>query len=63
MVEKIWYKSKTYWFNILSFVVLVLSMPELIGVLPSGIVPWVALFGALGNMYLRSITHSPVYFK
>ena len=61
MVEtKVWWKSKTKWFNILSTALLVLSMPEIVGVLPESLIPWLALTTALGNFWLRSITNTGI---
>jgi len=57
---KVWWKSKTKWFNILSTALLVLSMPEIAGVLPESLIPWLALTTALGNFWLRSITNTGV---
>ena len=60
---KPWYKSKTFWFNILSTALVIAAMPEFANVLPSSMAPWLALGVALGNMVLRSITNTGVTMK
>jgi len=54
--KKPWYRSRTYWFNLLSTAMVVLSMPEVGAVLPEELLKWVLLATALGNMYLRDKT-------
>lgn len=44
----------------LPVIVEVLSMPELAALIPSEWASWYALAVALGNMWLRSITTTPV---
>lgn len=46
--------------NILFGVVPVLELTEWQAVLPEGWVPWYALFIALANMALRSVTTTPI---
>lgn len=38
----------------------VLGMPEVHGVLPDGWLPWYVLVVALGNVWLRAVTDTPV---
>ena len=47
---------RTYIFNMLSIVLIVLSIPELAPVLPKEWVPWLALGNAIGNLMLRTFT-------
>ena len=41
-------------------IVQVLSMPELAAIIPRAWMPYFGLFVALGNLWLRSITTTPV---
>lgn len=50
---------RTYIFNMLSIVLMVLSIPELAPVLPKEWVPWLALGNAIGNLVMRTITTTP----
>jgi len=60
---KPWYKSKTKWFNIASGLLFILAMPEVAGVVPESVVPWLAILVAVGNLWLRSITNTGVTLK
>lgn len=51
---------RTIAFNVLNAAVAVAAMPEVANVLPPKVLPWVMLFAALGNMYLRKITTTPL---
>lgn len=62
-MTKLWYKSKTIWWNIATLAAAIASMVEFVAVLPEAWAPWVLLAGALGNIYLRSITEDPIKLK
>lgn len=51
---------RTIAFNALNLALAIAAMPEVADVVPSEWLPWIMLFTALGNMYLRSITTTPV---
>ena len=51
-------KSKTLWFNLLSFAVTVAG--TLSGTLPPQFAPYVAAFIAIGNVVLRFLTTTPI---
>jgi len=51
---------KTVTFNVLAAIVPILELTELKGVVPDEYLPFYGLFVALGNMYLRSITTTPM---
>ena len=67
MTEKPWWKSKTYWFNILSGIGLIgTEMGAVLALYPHEnetvilIQTWLPIFNAAVNLWLRSITHMPV---
>lgn len=41
------------WFNIVSFILAALALPEFISLLPEGSLQIIALLNAIGNMVLR----------
>lgn len=47
------FQSKTVWFNIITFVLIILALPQFISVEPSSWIPYIALLGAVGNTVLR----------
>lgn len=51
---------KTLIANVLFAVVPVMELTEFRNVVPESLLPWYALFVVLANMYLRSITKTPV---
>lgn len=51
---------KTVIFNVLAAVVPILEMTELKGTVPEEYLPLYVLVVALGNVYLRSITTTPM---
>lgn len=53
MEFKKWFASKTVWFNIITFVLAVLALPETLAILPEGSFQVLALVNALGNLLLR----------
>lgn len=54
---------KTVVFNVLAAAVPILELTELKGIIPSEYLPYYVLAVALGNMYLRSITTTPIGTK
>ena len=62
-MTKVWWKSKTVWFNILSTFLVILSIPELAQILPEAWLPWLGLFVALGNIYLRFVSNKEITLK
>jgi hypothetical protein len=61
--SKAWYESKTVWFNIVSFVVVILGLilesTGQLGISSKG-VAWLGLAVAVGNAWLRFSTSQPV---
>lgn len=51
---------RTIIFNLITTALAIAAMPEVLNVLPANVLPWVLLANALGNMYLRSITTTPI---
>jgi hypothetical protein len=51
---------KTVTFNLLAAIVPILELTELRDVVPEQYLPFYALAVAMGNMYLRSITTTPM---
>jgi len=51
---------KTVTFNILAAIVPVLELTELKGAVPEEYLPFYALAVAMGNVYLRSVTTTPM---
>lgn len=60
---KPWYSSRTFWFNILSGLMIIAAMPEVSALLPEFWLKWLALFNAVGNLFMRSITAGGVSLK
>ena len=54
--KKSWYRSRTYWLNIISGGLALLAMPEVAAVLPPDWLKWIALANVLGNLAVRKIT-------
>jgi len=51
---------KTVTFNVLAAIVPVLELTELKGAVPEEYLPFYALAVAMGNVYLRSVTTTPM---
>lgn len=51
---------KTVTFNVLAAIVPILELTEIRGVVPEQYLPFYALAVAMGNVYLRSITTTPM---
>ena len=45
--------SKTLWLNLISFILVVLALPEFISVISPSVIPWIALITAILNAILR----------
>lgn len=45
--------SKTVWFNVISFVLALVALPEFISILPATALPYIAVLTSVGNMVLR----------
>lgn len=57
--KKLW-ESKTWWFNVLVFVLAILSLPQIGGVVPPEWLPHIGYLAAIGNVVLRLVTDSPI---
>lgn len=53
MTTKAWYYSKTVWLNIIAFLILALTLPQLGAVIPTADAPIIALIVALLNGVVR----------
>lgn len=51
---------KTVTFNVLAAIVPLLELTELKGIVPEEYLPFYALAVAMGNVYLRSVTSTPM---
>ena len=51
---------KTVTFNVLAAIVPILELTELKGIVPEEYLPFYALAVAMGNVYLRSVTSTPM---
>jgi hypothetical protein len=51
---------KTVTFNVLAAIVPILELTEMKGIVPEEYLPFYALAVAMGNVYLRSITSTPM---
>lgn len=49
-----WYKSKTLWFNIITFALAVLALTEFNSIVPAAWTPYILLGNAVGNLILRT---------
>lgn len=56
MVSKKWWTSKTVWFNILTLAPLVLTIPEVVAIVPEYSWKYVLAFNAVANVVLRFFT-------
>ena len=61
--KKPWYKSRTYWLNIVTGALAVSAMPEVAAVLPAESLKWIALTNVLGNMLVRNVTAGGISIK
>jgi hypothetical protein len=51
---------KTVTFNVLAAIVPILELTEMKGIVPEEYLPFYALAVAMGNVYLRSVTTTPM---
>lgn len=58
-MEKSVFGSKTIWLNLISFLLVVLALPEFISVLPVESIRYVALVSAVLNSALRLFFNNP----
>ena len=61
-MKSLW-KSKTFWLNIVTFVVMFLSLPEVLGLHSPVQVALAAAVVAAGNILLRLITSTAIGVK
>ena len=54
------WKTKTFWFNILSAALLIAALPEFTALIPELWIKYVVFAQAAGNIVLRYITTEPV---
>lgn len=52
--------SKTFWLNFISFIVVILAIPEFTALIPATWLPVIALVNAAGNMWLRMNGSVPI---
>lgn len=57
--EKSVFGSKTVWLNIISFVLVLLALPEFISIIPTDSIRYVALMAAVFNLILRIFFNNP----
>lgn len=48
------FKSKTLWFNLITFILVLVSLPSFISLLPSSWIPALAFITIIGNAILRT---------
>jgi hypothetical protein len=60
MEQKAFYKSKVVWINALTFIVMVIALPEVSTLIPERVVPLVAAFSSAANLWLRFGTTTPL---
>lgn len=48
------FQSKTFWLNLIVFVLVILTLPQFVALLPAAALPYIALLGAIGNAALRT---------
>jgi hypothetical protein len=61
MLIKSQLSSKTLWFNVIMFVLFVISIPEFIPLLPAPLLPWIGILTTVGNYILRTFfTSQPI---
>lgn len=63
MESKRFYRSKTFWVNVIAFAVAVLSAFGLVGELDKGLAPFVVPVVALINIVLRFITNQAISLR
>lgn len=56
-------KSKTMWLNAITLVLAILSLPEIVAVLPVVWLPILAIINAVGNLILRTLTNQSLASK
>ena len=54
------WKTKTFWFNILSAALLIAALPEFTALIPELWIKYVVFAQAAGNIVLRYVTTEPV---
>jgi len=59
-MEKKWYLSKTFWFNVVALVLAVLEQYGYTGVLPAEWEPLVPVLIIVVNLVLRFVTKEPI---
>lgn len=47
------FASKTVWFNVITFILAMISLPDFISLLPVTALPYIAVAGSIGNYILR----------
>ena len=47
------FKSKTFWLNVISLIILILALLEFISLIPASVIPLVTLGNAILNLILR----------
>jgi hypothetical protein len=56
-------RSKTMWFNLLTFAVAITALKEFADILPQSLLPYMVFINAIGNMLLRGVTDVPLSGK
>ena len=56
-------KSKTMWFNTITLLLAVLSLQEVVAILPQEALRYIVIVNGVGNLILRVLTNQPLSGK
>ena len=56
-------RSKVMWFNVITFVLALLALPEIVAIIPMGWLPTMIIVNSVGNFILRMMTNESLVGK